>query len=70
MKRISYFDVAWNRRDQRGALRLTFDDRSQADLRHLTTAELDMLCSMLRAEKAVYFDESAEALTTDKAYAA
>ena len=70
MKRISYFDVAWDRRNQLGALRLSFDDRTQADLRDLSTAELDMLCSMLRAEKPVYYDEASERLTTDAAYTA
>ena len=30
--------------------------------------ELGMLCSMLRAEKPVYYDEKTETLTTDTAY--
>ena len=68
MKRISYFDVAWDRRNLRGALRLTFDDRTQADLRDLSMGELGMLCSMLRAEKPVYYDEKTESLTTDTDY--
>jgi len=68
MKRISYFDVAWDRRTLKGALRLSFDDRTQADLRELSMNELDMLCSMLRAEKPVYYDEAQERLTTDAAY--
>ncbi len=68
MKRISYFDVAWDRSSLHGALRLSFDDRSQADLRELSMNELDMLCSLLRAEKPVYYDEAAERFTTDTAY--
>lgn len=70
MKRISYFDVAWDRQNLRGALRVTFDDRSQADLRSLSMNELDLLCSMLRAEKTVYWDEAREIFTTDPEYPA
>lgn len=68
MKRVSYFDVAWNRQTLHGALRLTFDDRSQLDLRQLSMNELDLLCALLRAEKAVYYDEARERFTTDPAY--
>ncbi len=70
MKRVSYFDVAWDRRNRRGAVRLSFDDRTQAELRDLSTAELDMLCTLLRAEKPVHYDEASDTLTTDVAYSA
>lgn len=68
MKRISYYDVAWDRRLLRGALRLSFDDRTRADLRDLSIAELDMLCSLLRADKPVYYDEATQSFTTDASY--
>jgi hypothetical protein len=70
MKRVSYFDVAWDRRNRRGAVRLTFDDRTNAELRDLSTAELGMLCSMLRADKPVHYDEASDTLTTDVDYSA
>ena len=69
-RRVSYHDVAWNRRTQKGALRLTFDDRSHADLRDLPLDELALLCNMLRAEKPLHYDETSETLTTDADYAA
>lgn len=68
MKRISYFDVAWDRRNLHGCLRLSFDDRTQADLRGISMAELDLLCSLLRAEKPVYYAEDSETFATDAAY--
>ncbi|MEM7411084.1 MAG: hypothetical protein AAF430_12680 [Myxococcota bacterium] len=69
-RRVSYHDVAWNRRTQQGALRLTFDDRTHADLRGLSQEELSLLCNMLRAEKPLYYDETSETLTTDASYSA
>jgi hypothetical protein len=68
MKRISYFDVAWDRRSLRGALRLTFDDRSRADLRDMSMNELDLLIAMLRVEKPLFYDEASERFTTDMRY--
>jgi hypothetical protein len=65
MKRISYFDAAWDRRTLHGALRLNFDDRSQAEIRGLSMNELDLLCALLRAEKPVFYDEASERFTTD-----
>lgn len=69
MKRISYFDVAWDRRTLHGAVRLTFDDRGRVELRGLSMNELDLLCSLLRAEKPVYYDEALERFTTDPEFA-
>ena len=69
-RRVSYHDVAWNRRSQKGALRLTFDDRTQADLRDLSMDELALLCNMLRAEKPLYYDDESETLATDAEYSA
>lgn len=63
-KRISYYDVDWNRVQQIGGIWLTFDDRTRADLRPVALEELSMLCNMLRAEKPVYYDEGTETLTT------
>jgi len=70
MKRISYFDAAWDRRSLRGALRLSFDDRSQTDLRDLSMNELDLLIAMLRVEKPLFYDETTERFTTDTRYPA
>ena len=67
-KRISYHDVAWDRRRLAGAIRLTFDDRSQSDLRALSMAELALICNLLRSEKPVYYDDETERFTTDAAY--
>ena len=67
-KRVSYHDVAWNRQTRVGAIRLTFDDRSAADLRDLSIEELALICNMLRAEKPLYYDEERQRLTTDVAY--
>jgi len=68
MKRISYFDAAWDRRTLHGALRLSFDDRSHTEIRGLSMNELDLLCSLLRAEKPVFYDEATERFTTDSAF--
>lgn len=67
-RRVSYHDVAWDRRSQTGALRLTFDDRSDADLRDLSIDELSLLCNMLRAEKPLYYDDETRTLSTDRGY--
>jgi hypothetical protein len=68
MKRISYFDVAWDRRNARGALRLTFDDRSRTDLRELSMGELDLLIAMLRVEKPLFYDDATQRFSTDVHY--
>jgi hypothetical protein len=68
MKRISYFDVAWDRRGTRGALRLTFDDRSRADLRDVSMGELDLLIAMLRVEKPLFYDDATQRFSTDIRY--
>jgi len=64
-RRVSYHDVAWDRRLLQGTLRLSFDDRSEARLHGLSMSELSLLCNMLRAEKPLYYDEDTETLTTD-----
>lgn len=64
-KRISYYDVAWDRRKLHGALRLTFDDRSQVELRALSMNELSLICALLRLEKPVEYDEATETFSTD-----
>ena len=63
-RRISYFDVEWNRREKTGAVRLAFDDRTFAELRSLSMEETSLICNMLRAEKPLYYDDEAEVLTT------
>jgi hypothetical protein len=68
MKRISYFDVAWDRRSARGALRLTFDDRSRIDLRDLAMGEIDLVIAMLRVEKPLFYDEATQRFSTDVRY--
>jgi len=64
-KRISYYDVAWDRRSRHGALRLTFDDRSHAELRSLSLEELGLVCDLLRLEKPIAYDEANETFSTD-----
>lgn len=64
-RRVSYHDVAWDRRLLKGSLRLSFDDRTQAELGGLSMSELSLLCNMLRSEKPLYYDEASETLTTD-----
>ena len=54
-RRISYFDVDWNRKEQTGGIRLAFDDRSTHDLRPLSMEELSLVCNLLRAEKPHHF---------------
>ena len=63
-RRVSYFDVEWDHKQQAGAVRLAFDDRTFAELRSLSMEEMGLICNMLRAEKPVYYDEEAELLST------
>jgi len=63
-KRISYYDVDWDRKSQSGGLWLTFDDRTRVDLRPMSLDELSLLCNMLRAEKPCYYDEEKQTLST------
>ncbi len=63
-RRVSYFDVEWNRKEAAGAVRLAFDDRTYAELRSLSMEEMCLICNMLRAEKPVYYDDELELLTT------
>ena len=65
-KRISYYDVDWNRKDASGGLWLSFDDRSRVDIRPLELDELSLLCNLLRAEKVVYFDEEESSFSTQR----
>ena len=64
-KRISYYDVAWDRRKLHGVLRLSFDDRSTAELRSLSMNELSLICALLRLEKPIAYDEATESFSTD-----
>ena len=66
-KRISFYDVDWDRRSATGGVSLTFDDRSQADLRPLSAEELGLLANVLRSEKPVYYDAETETLSTRRA---
>ena len=63
-RRVSYFDVEWDRKSRSGTVRLAFDDRTFAELRSLAMDEMGLICSMLRAEKPLYYDEENELLTT------
>ncbi len=63
-RRVSYFDVEWDRKARSGAVRLAFDDRTFAELRSLSMEEMGLICNMLRAEKPVYYDEETETLST------
>ncbi len=63
-KRISYYDVDWDRRSESGGIWLSFDDRTRADLRPLSVTEISMLCTILRSEKVVYYDPEAERIST------
>jgi len=66
-KRISFYDVDWDRRRATGGVSLTFDDRSQADLRPVSAEELGLLANVLRSEKPVYYDAETETLSTRQA---
>ena len=63
-KRISFYDVDWDRRRATGGVYLTFDDRSQAELRPVSAEELGLLANVLRSEKPVYYDAETETLST------
>lgn len=63
-KRISYYDVDWDRRKATGGVCLTFDDRSQADLRPVSAEELALLANILRSNKPVYYDAETDTLST------
>ena len=63
-RRVSYFDVDWDRKQKTGSVRLAFDDRTFAELRALSVDEMGLICNILRAEKPVYYDDEAELLTT------
>lgn len=65
-KRISYYDVDWDRKRASGGLWLSFDDRTRTDLRPLSLEELSLLCNLLRAEKPVYYDEETERFSTER----
>ena len=65
-KKISYYDVDWNRQKAQGGLWLSFDDRTRVDLRPLDLEELTLLCNLLRAEKPVYFDEETTCFSTQR----
>ncbi len=66
-KRISFYDVDWDRRKATGGVCLTFDDRSQADLRPVSAEELALLTNVLRSEKPVYYDAETDSLSTRQA---
>lgn len=63
-KRVSYYDVDWDRTKNAGGVWLTFDDRTRAELRPLDREELALICSILRIGKSVYYDEDADTLST------
>lgn len=63
-RRVSYFDVAWSRREQTGHIRITFDDREFVDLEPLPAAEMTLLCELLRQGKVVYYDPESDSLST------
>ena len=66
-KRISFYDVDWDRRKAVGGVCLSFDDRSQVDLRPVSAEELALLATVLRNEKPVYYDEETDSLSTRQA---
>jgi hypothetical protein len=63
-KRISYFDVEWNRQQRQGCVRITFDDREFEDLDQLSMDEMSLICNLLRAEKPVFWNPEAATLST------
>ena len=63
-KRISYFDVEWNRQKRQGRVRITFDNRGFEDLAQLSIEETALICNLLRAEKPVFWDADAATLST------
>lgn len=64
-RRISYYDVHWDRGAGEGRLWLTFDDRSRAQLAPLSMEELSLLCTLLRIGKTVYYDSTNDTLSTE-----
>jgi hypothetical protein len=63
-RRISYFDVEWNRKDKQGRIRVTFDDRSSEDFFPLSQEEMTLIFNLLRSDKPTYYDEATEKLST------
>ena len=63
-RRISYFDVEWNRKDKEGCIRVTFDDRSSEDLRPLSQEEMTLIFNLLRSDKPTYYDSATQTLST------
>ena len=63
-RRVSYFDVEWNRRSRKGRLRITFDDRKFEDIESLDAGELTLLTGVLRQGKVVYWDPQRQTLST------
>ncbi len=63
-RRISYFDVEWNRKDKQGCIRVTFDDRSSEDLCPLSQEEMALIFNLLRSDKPTYYDAATETLST------
>ncbi len=63
-RRISYFDAEWNRKDEQGRIRITFDDRSSEDLCPLSQEEMVLIFGLLRADKPMYYDAATETRST------
>jgi hypothetical protein len=63
-RRISYYDVDWDRKKGSGGIWLTFDDRTRAELAPLQMDEVTLLCSILRIGKTVYYDAESDRLST------
>ena len=64
-RRISYYDLHWDRRSSSGRLWLTFDDRTRVELSTVSMDELSLLCSILRIGKTVYYDSESDTLSTE-----
>jgi hypothetical protein len=63
-RRVSYFDVEWNRKDQRGRARISFDDRTFEDIGPLSQEEMTLICSLLRVGKPIYYDPATQTFST------
>lgn len=63
-RRISYYDVDWDRKKGSGGIWLTFDDRTRVELSPLEMDEVTLLCSILRIGKTVYYDAESDRLST------
>ena len=63
-RRISYYDVDWDRKRSSGGIWLTFDDRTRVELAPLEMDEVALLCSILRIGKTVYYDDESDRLST------